>query len=253
MCFALASCAELPSSLVDDDLLLDGDGDASLIIDLGENAAVASDQAVETVAQVLNGEQGELFYRWEYALLDNATATSGSDAFEIAQAEDYVKDWAAISFIPRDLFPGMDIRGKILRVRVNVIEVAEFTREGVGDRFLSITTGDPDGGDEDSIVIDEGIFEEDLDPTDNDNDNANDSLPHDPNDDGNSNDNGSPDPCEGVTALTVTLTSPLSMSLFEGSINLDPAVCGGTAPYVYGRLAHAARGSRLDSRAAAMD
>ena len=143
MCLALASCAELPGLPVEEELLLEGDGDASLNIDLGENAVVAPSQVVETVAQVLNGDQGELFYLWEYALLENATVSSGSDAFEIAQAGDFVKDWTAISFIPQDLFPGMDIRGTILRIRVNVIEVAEFTREGVGERFVSITTGSP--------------------------------------------------------------------------------------------------------------
>ncbi len=86
MCLALVSCAEMPDSLLEDELLLDGDGDAGLIIDVGENTVVASDQAVETVAQVLNGEQGELFYRWEYALLDNATATSGSAGFSPSKA-----------------------------------------------------------------------------------------------------------------------------------------------------------------------
>ena len=246
VCLALASCAEIPGLLLEDGLLLDGDGDASLNIDLGENTVVAPSQVVETVAHVLNGEQGELFYLWEYALLDSASATAASDTFEIAQAENYVKDWTAISFVPQELFPGMDIRGKILRIRVNVTEVAEFTREGVGERFLSITTGRPNGTDEntddtvngpipgeDPIVIDEGIFEEDVDPIDNDDDNAVVILQPVPIVDSNSNDNGSPDPCEGVTALTVTLTSPLSMSLFEGSINLDPTVCGGTAPYTY--------------------
>ena len=224
MCLALTSCADLPGSLPD------GDGDAQLIIDLGANTDVAADQVVETVAQVLNRERGELFYLWEYALLDSASTTAGSDTFEIAQAEDYMKDWTAVSFVPQDLFPGLDIRGMTLRIRVNVIEVAELIREGVGDRFLSITSGrDEYVPGEDPIVIDEG----DNDPTDNSNDNADDILPPDSNDGGNSNDNGSPDPCEGVTALTVTLTSPLSMSLFEGSINLDPTVCGGTAPYTY--------------------
>ncbi len=265
MCLALVSCADLPSSLLDDDLLLDGD--ASLNIDLGENTVVAPSQVIETVAQVLNGDQGELFYLWEYALLDSVSTTAGSDTVEIAQVEDYVKDWKAISFVPQDLFPGMDIRGMILRIRVNVIEVAEFTREGVGDRFLSITTGSPNGGDgntddtvnelvpgEDPIVIDEGIFEIDVDPIESDNENDNDNgdnsndnadviLQPTPDDDSNSNDNGdgndnsndngSPDPCEDITDLTVTLTSTLSMSLFEGSINLDPTVCGGTAPFTY--------------------
>ena len=249
MCLALASCADLPGSLLDDDLLFDGDSDASLIIDLGENTVVTPSQVVETVAQVLNGEQGELYYLWEYALLDSASTTAAADTFEIARAEDYVKDWTAISFAAQDLFPGMDIRGMILRIRVNVMEVAEFTREGVGDRFLSITSGEENTDDtvngpvpgEDTIVIDEGIFEEGVDPIDDDteNDNENDNenadviLPPDPIVDSNSNDNGAPDPCEGVTALTVTLTSSVSMSLFEGSINLDPTVCGGTAPYTY--------------------
>ena len=263
VCLTLASCAELPGSLLEDQLLLDGD--AALIVDLGENAVAAPSQVVETVAQVLNGVQGELFYLWEYALLESASARVGSDTFEIAQAEGYVKGWKAISFVPQDLFPGMDIQGKILRIRVNVIEVAESKREGVGDRFLSITTESPNGGDgdmddtvnelvpgENPIVIDEGIFEEDLDSLESDNenengnengnendngDNSNDNgdvilLPP-PDGDSNSNDNGSSDPCEGVTDLTVTLTSLLSMSLFEGSINLDPTVCGGTAPYTY--------------------
>ncbi|MCH8963557.1 MAG: hypothetical protein IIB58_01240 [Planctomycetes bacterium] len=265
MCLALASCAEFPDSLLDDDFLLDGDPSASLNIDLGENTTVAPSQLIETVAHVLNEDQGELFYLWEYALLESANTIAGSDAIEVAQPDDYVKDWTGISFVPQDLFPGTDIRGKVLRVRVNVIEMGESTREGVADRFLSITTGNPNGdegntGDtiselvpgDDLVVIDEGLFEDAVDSNDNENENENGDYSEngDNSADGNltpppsggnnsndnnndSNDNGTPDPCDGITALTVTLTSALSMSLFEGSINLDPTVCGGTAPYTY--------------------
>lgn len=260
----LSGCESLPDSFdLDDDVvgdtggeILPGDNsvgnhpnlDASqiLIVELVGPQGVAADELVSVQAQVPNAEDGELFYLWEYALLDGAGAAEEPLA-QASQAADFIKDWHTMTFYPADLFPHMELSGKVLRVRANVIENSEERREGFGDRILTIGAGNKDVVFPDDDMDDLGMEEpdeEELEEEEEEEENSNDNEDDDPvilgggggsnqGGNGNSNQNGNPDPCDGITDLTVTLPASLSMSLFEGYINLSPTVCSGTAPFVY--------------------
>lgn len=66
-----------------------------LIVSLGEDQQVASEELVRIEVVVQNAEDGGLYYRWVYSLVENDEAGLGS-----AAAGDYIKNWHAISLQP---------------------------------------------------------------------------------------------------------------------------------------------------------
>ena len=109
----------------------------ALDVNLSAPLNAASDEFVEIEASVTNAADGDLYYLWEYALDDNAELAAKPFA-QIAQADDYVKDWNTLRFYPQDLLPDMVLDGAILHIRAHALEIGEQTREGFGDRLLTI-------------------------------------------------------------------------------------------------------------------
>ena len=108
--------------------------ESRLIVSLGEDQQVASEQLVRIEAVVQNAEDGGLYYRWVYSLVENDEAGLGS-----AAAGDYIKNWHAISFQPQDLFPDEALAGRTIEIAAHVVEYDDMgIREGTGFKRLFI-------------------------------------------------------------------------------------------------------------------
>ncbi len=230
----------------------DPTGDATVLqVSLGEDLLVNPTDIIQIQAQVLNpADRGELYYLWEYVLDEGGLVVSRAQS-----SSEHLKDWNAVSVQPQDLFPGITLDGRRIRIKAHVLELrGTQVREGLGEKRLNIRGQEQDNDNGDSA---NGNDNDPPNSNDNGDDNSNDNAGDNENDNQDANDNqnlndndngvdpivipggggggapAEPDPCDGITNLTVLLPQAMQLSMFEGTARLEPVICGGAPPYAY--------------------
>ena len=226
---------------------------SAFCVSLGGDRDVFSSDSVSLQAKVENPpSEAELYYLWEF----QQPCQRDAAAYETRVAQkDFVKNLDWMTIVPADL-TGCTDSAYDLNVRVDVLAVTSQANRTASSKITLHVFEKPSPNVNANVNTNLNVntntnTNSNINSNANANDNANTNVNGNENENGNgngngngnangnantnvnANDNSSPDPCEGITDLTVTLDSDFTMSLQQGSLYLNPVVCGGTPPYTY--------------------